>query len=88
MGNPEHKPLKIKHMNPTHYVLINEDNDVVAVIRRSSLSTKLKDAIEDETGDEVISYELIETDYLNYKVKAILDGDVKYTSILRPTWEY
>ncbi len=77
-------------MNHTHYALINEDNDVVAVIRRSSLDDKLQVAIEEETGDKVLMYELSETDYQNYKAIVILESDVnvKYTYTLRPTWEY
>lgn len=77
-------------MNHTHYALINEDNDVVAVIRRSNLDDKLQIAIEEETGDKVLMYELSETDYQNYKAIVILESDVnvKYTYILRPTWEY
>jgi glucosamine 6-phosphate synthetase-like amidotransferase/phosphosugar isomerase protein len=77
-------------MNHTHYALINEDNDVVAVIRRSNLDDKLQVAIEEETGDKVLMYELSETDYHNYKAIVILESDIhyKYTYILRPTWEY
>jgi hypothetical protein len=86
-------------MTHTHYALINEDNDVVAVIKRANINDKLQaakindkvqEAIEDETGDRVLKYELIETDYCNYQARFILEGDVnvKHTYTLRPTWEY
>lgn len=82
------KLTKSYEMNHTHYALINDDKDVVATIRRSALDDKLVDAIQDETGESVIRYELTETDYFNYKVQAKLESGFKYTATLRPTWEY
>lgn len=75
-------------MNHTHYALVNEDNDVVAVIRRPYLDEYLPIAILDETDERVTNYELEETDFFNYKVTADLESGFKYTAILRPTWEY
>ena len=75
-------------MNHTHYALINEDNDVVAVIRRPYLDDYLSDAIAEETGERVVNYELEETDFFNYKVFADLESGLEYTAFLRPTWEY
>jgi hypothetical protein len=75
-------------MNHTHYALINEDNDVVAVIRRPYLDEYLSDAIAEETGERVVNYELQETDFFNYKVTADLESGFRYTATLRPTWEY
>lgn len=75
-------------MNHTHYALINEDNDVVAVIRRPYLDEYLPIAIAAETDEKVINYTLEEIDYFNYKVFADLESGVEYTAFLRPTWEY
>lgn len=75
-------------MNHTHYALINEDNDVVAVLVRDNFKGRAIKAIEDETDNEVQSIEIDETDYFNFKVKAKLNDDFEYVAILRPTWEY
>jgi hypothetical protein len=77
-------------MNNTHYALINEDNNVVAVIRANSeYKDRLKLAIEDETGDEVSRLYVEETETNNFKVHAKMVGDgLKYSATLLPTWEY
>lgn len=76
-------------MNNTHYALINEDRDIVAVLKKENFQDRLTQAIEDETGDSVLRIDVEETDYNNYKVHAKLSADgFKYTATLRPTWEY
>lgn len=75
-------------MNHTHYALLNEDNDVVAVVVRENFKARVVKAIEDETGSLIENLDLQEADYMNYKVKADLEDGFKYEGILRPTWEY
>jgi ABC-type Zn uptake system ZnuABC Zn-binding protein ZnuA len=76
-------------MNHTHYALVNEDNEVVAVILRNGFKERVIKAIEDETGSEVYRVEFEESDYNNYKVtaKTSQEGE-SYSAWLRPTWEY
>jgi len=75
-------------MNNTHYALINEDNDVVAVIKNKLFKYRLIEAIQDETDNEILSIHVEEIDYNNYKVNAELKDGFKYVATLRPTWEY
>lgn len=74
-------------MNNTHYVLIDKENEVIAVLLKDNFKGRAIKAIEDETGDEIkdISFEQIE--HNSYKVTAFLN-DSEYNAILRPTWEY
>ena len=74
-------------MNHTHYSLINEDNDVVAVIRKEDFKGRLIRAIEDETGEEVSHIDIEQIEYNSYKVTAVV-YETSYTATLRPTWEY
>ena len=76
-------------MSNTHYALINEDKDVVAVIRNEDFKGRVIKAIEDETGDlvKVVSFE--QTDYNTYSIKAsMMDVDTEYIATLVATWEY
>jgi hypothetical protein len=76
-------------MNNTHYALINEDNDVVAVIRKEDFKGRVIKAIEDETGDELLRIDIRQIDYNTYKVQDKMSNDgLKYTATLIPTWEY
>ncbi len=76
-------------MNNTHYALINEDNEVVAVIKSENFKGRVIKAIEDETGDEVLQIDFDQIEYNSYKVQAKMSNDgLKYTAILRQTWEY
>lgn len=73
-------------MNNTHYALINEDNDVVAVIRKGDFRGRVIKAIEDETGDELLRIDIRQIDYNTYKVQAKMSNDgLKYTATLIPT---
>jgi hypothetical protein len=76
-------------MNNTHYALINEDKDVVAVIRKEDFKGRIIKAIEDETGDSVTRVTFEQTDYNRYSIKAsMLDIDTEYIATLVATWEY
>jgi hypothetical protein len=76
-------------MNNTHYALINEDKDVVAVIRKEDFKGRVIKAIEDETGDSVTRVTFEQTDYNRYSIKAsMLDIDTEYIATLVATWEY
>ena len=75
-------------MNNTHYALINEDNNVVAVIKKDNLQSRVISAINDETGSEVESILIKEDKDGLLKVKATLNDQFDYTALLKPTWEY
>lgn len=76
-------------MNNTHYVLINEDNEVVAVVKKENYKGRLIKAIEDETGGEVEIVTIEQIEYNSFKVSSKLLGyENEYVTILRPTWEY
>jgi hypothetical protein len=76
-------------MNNTHYALINEDKDVVAVIRKEDFKGRIIKAIEDETGDSVTRVTFEQTDYNRYSIKAsMMDIDTEYIATLVATWEY
>jgi hypothetical protein len=76
-------------MNNTHYALINEDKDVVAVIRKEDFKGRVIKAIEDETGDSVTRVTFEQTDYNRYSIKAsMMDIDTEYIATLVATWEY
>lgn len=75
-------------MNNTHYALINEDNNVVAVIKKDNLQSRVISAINDETGLEVESILIKEDKDGLLKVKATLNDQFDYTALLKPTWEY
>jgi hypothetical protein len=76
-------------MNNTHYALLNEDNYVVAVVIKDNFEPRVIKAIEDETGDQVLSIKFDEVDHENYNVIAnMFGGGIKYVATLVPTWEY
>jgi hypothetical protein len=76
-------------MENTHYALINEDKDVVAVIIKEDFKGRVIKAIEDEIGDTVKTITFEQTDYETYAVRVIfLDADTKYAATLIATWEY
>jgi hypothetical protein len=81
-------------MNNTHYLLFNEDNNVVAVIRKENWDDRIIRAIEDETGAEVtsISFSGIGDNIREVNsIKAMAnlnDSEGEYEYILRPAWEY
>jgi hypothetical protein len=76
-------------MNNTHYALINEDGQVVAVVKTEDFKGRVIKAVEDETGDEVLRIEIKEVEHKNYRVEVELVSEgLKYTAFLRPTWEY
>jgi hypothetical protein len=76
-------------MNNTHYALINEDKDVVAVIRKEDFKGRIIKAIEDETGDSVTRVTFEQIDYNTYSIKAsMLDIDTEFIATLVATWEY
>lgn len=74
-------------MNHTHYALINEDNDIVAVVRKDNFSERVLVALRDEYDSAVDDIRLDESDYYNYSVTANVDGHL-FKGFLRPTWEY
>jgi len=75
-------------MNNTHYALINEDGQVVAVVKTEDFKGRVIKAVEDETGDEVLRIEIKQFEHNNYRVEVELVSEGKYTAFLRPTWEY
>ena len=75
-------------MNNTHYAVINEENDVVAVVKKENLQPRVISAIEDETGSGVESLLIMEDKDGLLKVKATLNDQFDYTALLKPTWEY
>jgi hypothetical protein len=75
-------------MNNTHYALINEDGQVVAVVKTEDFKGRVIKAVEDETGDEVLRIEIKQVEHNNYRVEVELVSEGKYTAFLRPTWEY
>lgn len=80
-------------MNHTHYILVNEDHNPVAVIRRDTTKfgvneSALKTAIQEELDADIIGISITDTDYMNFKVQGRTDEDFEFTFMLRPTWEY
>jgi hypothetical protein len=75
-------------MSNTHYVLINDDNEVVAVIKKQNFKGRLVTAIEDETEQDVLGLQLDQIEYNSYMIKARISGGQTYTATLRQTWEY
>jgi Mg2+/Co2+ transporter CorC len=75
-------------MNNTHYALINENGQVVAVVKTEDFKGRVIKAVEDETGDEVLRIEIKQFEHNNYRVEVELVSEGKYTAFLRPTWEY
>ena len=76
-------------MNNTHYLLINEENDAFAVIKKDEFKDRIIPAIEDETGAEVECVTINEIEHNSFKVTAKLIGhEVGYELVLRPIWEY
>lgn len=80
-------------MNHTHYVLMNEDHNPVAVFRRNTTShgvdeSTLKTAIQEELDADVIKISITDTDYMSFKIQGKTEEGFKFTYILRPTWEY
>jgi len=80
-------------MNHTHYAVINEDRDVIAVIKILATTKEpnldaLTQAIQDDLDAEILRIDIEESDYMNFKVQVKLEDGLKETFHLRPTWEY
>lgn len=75
-------------MNHTHYTIIDEDNDVIAVIKAEDFKGRLIKALEDETGSVLMSLTFEEIGYYNFKVSASFSDEINVQVEIRPTFEY
>ena len=66
---------------------MNEDNELIAVLKKDNFSERLLVAIRDEYDSGVDDIRLEESDYCNYSVTASV-GQYLFKGFLRPTWEY
>lgn len=76
-------------MNHTHYAIIDEDKEVIAVIKAEDFKGRIIKALEDETGSFLTSIQFTEDGYHSFTVNAefAYDEITKIVQVL-PTYEY
>ena len=76
-------------MNHTHYAIIDEDKEVIAVIKAEDFKGRIIKALEDETGSFLTGIHFTEEGYHSFTIRAEFTYDeiIKIVQVL-PTYEY